>query len=151
MEWLEALEHKEMSGGVEMQSQRKSEPRVVLSHEEFAAAVRDALKNIARPQVLGSNPLVGCRWVMSRLGSNGENGTPVRALQTAIIEAAESLKRTPREQRFYNVLYHAYLHAAPTQEKAAELLDLPFSTFRRHLKEGIDRLTEILWQKEVGL
>ncbi len=131
--------------------QRQSEPRIVLSQDEFTVAVRDALRNIAHPQVLGSTPLTGCRWVVSRVGANSENGTPARALQSALIEAAESLQRTPREQRFYNALYHAYFHAAPTQEKAAELLDLPFSTFRRHLKEGIDRLTEILWQKEIGL
>lgn len=31
-----------------------------------------------------------------------------------------------------------------------ELLDLPFSTYRRHLKSGVTGLTEALWQLEVG-
>ncbi|NJL21123.1 MAG: hypothetical protein HC895_10360 [Leptolyngbyaceae cyanobacterium SM1_3_5] len=42
------------------------------------------------------------------------------------------------------------MQPAATQEKAAELLDLPFSTFRRHLKAGITRVTEILWFQETG-
>jgi len=42
------------------------------------------------------------------------------------------------------------MHPAPTQEAAAELLDIPFSTYRRHLTSGIQRLTEILWREEVG-
>jgi long-chain acyl-CoA synthetase len=32
----------------------------------------------------------------------------------------------------------------------AELLDLPFSTYRRHLKAGLTRVAELLWQKEIG-
>ena len=33
---------------------------------------------------------------------------------------------------------------------AAEQLDLPFSTYRRHLTAGIQRLTQMLWQLEIG-
>jgi len=48
------------------------------------------------------------------------------------------------------VLYHTCLHPAPTQEQAAELLDLPFSTYRRHLKTAIERVNDVLWQREIG-
>jgi hypothetical protein len=34
---------------------------------------------------------------------------------------------------------------------AAELLNLPFSTYRRHLKEGIENVVETLWKGELGL
>jgi long-chain acyl-CoA synthetase len=43
------------------------------------------------------------------------------------------------------------LQPAPTQEVAAELLDLPFSTYRRHLKSAIERLTEVLWNQELSI
>jgi hypothetical protein len=66
-----------------------------------------------------------------------------------IKQATESLQATPREAKFYRALYHTYFQPAPTQEQAAELLDLPFSTYRRHLKSGIDRVVEVLWQKEI--
>ncbi len=37
---------------------------------------------------------------------------------------------------------------APSQELAAEQANMPFSTFRRHLKEGIQRITAELWARE---
>ena len=72
------------------------------------------------------------------------------ALQTILRDAAEMLQSAPREAKLYRALYHTYMQPAPTQEQAAELLDLPFSTYRRHLKGGIDRVTEILWAQEIG-
>jgi len=38
---------------------------------------------------------------------------------------------------------------ARTQELAAETLGLAFSTYRRHLKRGVERVAEWLWQREV--
>jgi hypothetical protein len=49
-----------------------------------------------------------------------------------------------REDR---ALHHTYLRSAATQQAAADLLDLPMSTFRRHLAEGVARLTDLLWQR----
>ena len=46
--------------------------------------------------------------------------------------------------------YHTYLQPAATQEQAAEVLDLPFSTYRRHLRSGIEELTGRLWLREIG-
>ena len=37
----------------------------------------------------------------------------------------------------------------PWEGRAAELLDLPMSTYRRHLAEGVDRLAALLWREEV--
>ena len=38
---------------------------------------------------------------------------------------------------------------APTQEAAAELLGLPFSTYRGHLTRGLERVTDLLWEREL--
>jgi DNA-directed RNA polymerase specialized sigma24 family protein len=65
-------------------------------------------------------------------------------------EAADTLQAVPRQAKWYRALYHTYFQPAPSQEKAAELLDVPFSTFRRHLQSGIARMTEILWHWESG-
>ena len=48
------------------------------------------------------------------------------------------------------MLDRTYVHAAPTQEAAAEVLDLPFSTYRRHLARALERLTDLLWAVEIG-
>jgi hypothetical protein len=50
----------------------------------------------------------------------------------------------------YRALHRTYLDPAPSQERAAALLGLPFSTYRRHLKGGIMQVVEILWQREIG-
>ena len=67
-----------------------------------------------------------------------------QVLQTLLKEAADILQQVPRDVKFYRVLYHTCLHPAPTQEQAAELLDLPFSTYRRHLKTAIERVNDCL-------
>ena len=30
------------------------------------------------------------------------------------------------------------------------MLDLPFSTYRRHLAKAVDELTDVLWSVEIG-
>jgi hypothetical protein len=59
------------------------------------------------------------------------------------------LQATPRDVKSYRALYHTYINPGPTQEQVADLLDVPFSTFRRHLKTGVARLAELLWQREL--
>jgi len=60
------------------------------------------------------------------------------------------LQASPRLVKFHRALYHTYLQPAATQEQAAEVLDLPFSTYRRHLRSGIEELTSRLWLRELG-
>jgi hypothetical protein len=74
----------------------------------------------------------------------------VAALQAALREEIEGLGRSPREAKLSRALVHTYVEPAPTQERAAELLDLPFSTYRRHLTGGIARVVELLWRRELG-
>jgi hypothetical protein len=47
-------------------------------------------------------------------------------------------------------LEHTYLLPTPGQEAAAELLGLPFSTYRYQLSAAIARITDWLWQRELG-
>jgi hypothetical protein len=56
----------------------------------------------------------------------------------------------PRGDRLRAVLHRTYLSPAPSQEAAAEVLGLPFSTYRRHLAKAIDELVDRLWARETG-
>jgi hypothetical protein len=87
--------------------------------------------------------------VVDRVGLKADEAERVSVLQTVLREAANTLQESPKEMKFYRVLYHTYFHPAATQEVAAELLDLPFSTYRRHLRTALQRVTEILWQQEI--
>jgi hypothetical protein len=127
-------------------------PVVALSQQEFTAAVGAALRDLTRPDRLRGNPLTQSRLVMSRSSEATPAGAPERAATLAAVvrEAAATLQASPRDLKLYRALCHTYLQPAATQERAAELLDLPFSAYRRHLKAGVIRLTEILWQWELG-
>jgi hypothetical protein len=149
--WLELLAERETAVVSETAAPPAApEAVVVLSEEEFGAAVQDALRHLHQPSALRSNPLLRSRLVVDRAGASGATGDRIAALQVHLREAVDGLRESPRDHKLYRALQHTYVQPAATQEQAAELLDLPFSTFRRHLKAGSLRVAELLWQREIG-
>jgi hypothetical protein len=71
-------------------------------------------------------------------------------LRELILEAAHVLKSDPQADNQYRVLARTYLRPAPTQEKAAELLDLPFSTYRRYRDRAVEAITNSLWERDTN-
>jgi hypothetical protein len=145
--WLNLMGERELSA-IPTTAETPQIPLLVLSESKFAAAVKDALRDYTNPIALQTNPLLQSRIVVDNL--DGTIGERVEKLQELLRETAASLKRTPRYNKWFRVVHHTFFQPAPTQEKAAELLDLPFSTYRRHLRSGIAAITEQLWQKELG-
>lgn len=125
-------------------------PMLVLDQESFYAAVREALRALARPEQLRSSPLLRTRLVSERVRSGDDESERISILSELLTQAVHAMDGTPRDRKFHRALYHTFLQPAPTQERAAELLDLPYSTFRRHLKQGSEQLCEQLWQRELG-
>ena len=149
--WQELLAQREIAASAQaIAPSQVSEPLVVLSQPEFIEAVQVALRNFSRPDALDNNPLLRSRLVVERVTAKANPNQRVITLQTLMQQAAESLQTSPREAKYYRALYHIYLNPGLTQEQAAELLDLPFSTFRRHLKAGITRVADILWRQEIS-
>ena len=70
------------------------------------------------------------------------------ALQAQLREAAAALQSNPKDMKLYRALWHTYFEPLPTQERVAERLGLPFSTYRHHLSRGIERVAAWLWQHE---
>jgi hypothetical protein len=150
--WLALLGEREVEGGEQLAVSRAPEQVIVLSQSDFAAAVRAALHDYVRPHQLRSNPLVQSRLVLERTDDAAGASSVTRAavLQTLVRESVEALQASPRGTKLYRALYHTYIQPAPTQERAAELLDVPFSTYRRHLAAGIAEVIATLWGGEVG-
>jgi hypothetical protein len=123
-----------------------SSPVVVLSEQEFASSVREALRNFARQTALATNPLVRSRLVSD---VDGNAGDPSR-LQELLREALETLTGSPRDEKFRRALLYTYFQPALTQEGAAERLGLPFSTYRYHLARGTERIVQWLWERELS-
>ena len=146
--WLDRLAEREIAN--EPPAQTLGPPvHTILGQTEFATAVRDALRALRRGDELRTNPLLQSRLVTDRAGAAADDAARVVALKALVKEAAEVLRASPRESKAYRALYYTYFRPAPTQERAAELLDWPFSTYRRHLKTGSDRLAAQLWQWEI--
>ena len=112
-----------------------------MSRETFADAVRAALRDLGRLDLLAGNPLLALRQVRER------GGGP-EALRATLSDAAAVLSGHPRDEKLFRAIDRTYLRPAATQERAAELLGLPFSTYRRHRREGLARIIELLWAHE---
>jgi hypothetical protein len=119
----------------------------VLGGEEFKTAVRQALRDYVNLEALQDNPLLRSRLVPGKAASTAEQ---VDALREMLVEAAVTLQHNPKQVKFYRALHHTYFQPAATQEQAAELLDLPFSTYRRYLKTAVDHIIHSLWRQETG-
>ena len=119
---------------------------LVLSQPEFNAAVRQALRDLHRPDLLARNALLRTRLVRDRAGSREPNAAVLEALMRT---ALDTLCEHPRDDKLLRTVDRTYFHPAATQERAAEALGLPFSTYRRHLTRGVDRLVDWLWDQEV--
>ncbi|REE95952.1 ATP-binding protein [Thermomonospora umbrina] len=109
------------------------------SYEDITAAVRAALRDLHAPERLATNPLMRLRQVTS---------ADPTTLQTILRTLIAEIGATPRHERLHLALDRTYLHPAPTQERAAETLNLSLSTYRRHLTAAITLLTDLLWARE---
>jgi hypothetical protein len=121
-------------------------PLLVLSQPDFEDAVRRALRDYGRPAALAANPLARARVVADRVNDDDS----IDALQTLLRDAVATLAVNPKDLKFHRALWHTYIEPALTQERAAELLDVPFNTYRYHLNVGLERVTAWLWQRELG-
>jgi hypothetical protein len=119
---------------------------LVLSQPEFNDAARQALRDLRRPDLLSRNPLLRTRLVRDRAGDE----EPVAATLEALVgTAVETLREHPRDDKLWRAVERTYVRPAATQERAAAALGLPFSTYRRHLTLGVDRVVAWLWDQEV--
>jgi hypothetical protein len=145
--WLELMGDREIAEEQELAAIAATPPAplLVLSRPQFDDAIRQALRDYARPDHLAANPLLRSRLAA---GPAGQRPLPT-TLQALICEAAESLASDPRDAKLHRVIRRTYLEPAATQELAAEALGLPFSTYRYQLSAGIRRIADWLWQREL--
>jgi len=141
--WLELMGERELSGAVGPPPPEMLRP-APLGRAAFAGAVRCVLADLHHPDLLGASPLMGTALAV------GFDGASSDRLYATLLAGIEQMGREPRSGTLCRVLDRTFVRAAPTQEAAAEILDLPFSTYRRHLAKAVERLTELLWAVEVG-
>jgi hypothetical protein len=127
-------------------SREHAETLLVLSYPDFEDAVRQGFKDLRRPDLLARNPLVRTRLLADRTAA-GSSAASV--LEAVLRGAAATLAHHPRDDKLLRAVDRTYLRPAATQEAAAAALGLPFSTYRRHLTQGMSRIVSVLWDQEV--
>jgi hypothetical protein len=82
--------------------------------------------------------------------AQGSSGPSADVCRSQLRRAVACIGRQPRGAALHRVLDRTFVRPAPTQEAAAEVLGLPFSTYRRHLAAAVDNLVDLLWAVEIG-
>lgn len=141
--WFDLLGERELTGDVGPAPSHMLLPPP-LSRDRFDVALRAALRDLHRPDLLAANDLLG-----SRLAVDAQ-GVSVERLRATILTSIALIDREPRGEELAHVLDRTYVRAARNQEAAAEVLGLPFSTYRRHLARAQERLADLLWAVEIG-
>jgi hypothetical protein len=144
-DWLLVMFDRDLAGDPGPSHRPARVEPVLLSEPDFAQGVRAALRDLRRPDALARNPLVRSALVLDR----ARNGDATEQLATLVRRTVERLADDERDHKLYRVLDRTYLRPAPTQERAAELLDLPLSTYKRQLSRGVERVIADLWHQEL--
>ncbi|MER7771696.1 ATP-binding protein [Kitasatospora sp. NPDC096140] len=113
-----------------------------VSRNAFDQAVREALVHWR-----DAGAFAACALLRARLAADLDD--PVEQLRALLRREVDELARDPRGARAREALTAGYFSGAPTQEAAARRLGLPYGTYRRHLRQGLDLLCEALWQQEL--
>jgi hypothetical protein len=140
--WLRLMFERDLAGDPGPPVSRAAEP-LLLSEPDFGQAIRAALRDLHRRDALARNPLTRSPLVLAT------EGDPADRLAGLVRRTVERLADNEREHKLYRVLDRTYIRPAPTQERAAELLGLPLSTYKRHLARAVDRVIAELWQQEL--
>ena len=121
---------------------------VVLSEADFGDAAQDAIKGLTHPSRLLTSDLLYSRLVADRVDSEADDAERAQALDALVRETIASVEHIQKGERYHAALETMFIRPAPSQAIAAERLDLPFSTFRRHLARGIELVVDALWAME---
>jgi len=111
-----------------------------LAYADFAAAVKDALRDAHSPDLLARNPLL--RQGLCNLGLSAGP----QELRALLCETVGTLFGNPRDEKLRRILELTYSQSALKQEAVADRLSLSFGTYRRHLTTARERMTRWLWE-----
>ncbi len=147
--WLDLMARLELSGDARTAPSLQPPPLVVLSREDFQAAVRTALRTLGSFTELQTNPLLKSRVVADQIDSDVSFAEKAACLQSLLTEMVDQLKEAVSDEEVHKTIYCTYINPIGTQEEVADALNLAFSTYRRRLRKGIEAVTELLWQREI--
>ncbi|MFI9835011.1 hypothetical protein ACIHIX_45925 [Streptomyces sp. NPDC051913] len=141
-EWADRLDNRMFHGFLTPDG--TSAPRAtVFSRASFDDAVHDALRTWHQRERLADNPLLHAAFVVQ------SSGDPEKILRALIVQAVEAIGQDPRAKWQRAAVWATYLNGENTQQAVARELSVSFSTYRRYLKRGVERVCWYLWEHEM--
>ena len=147
--WLDLLGKRETGSHTDFESEVPPMKVVVLSEQEFSERVAEALRNFHNNNLLVQNPLARSKMVVSVADADASDATRVAFLKEKILSCIQEIEQSPMDGKYHRVLYRSYINPVGSQEKTADFLNMSFSTYRRYLLAGTNRLAEIMWGWEL--
>ena len=147
--WLDLMGKREVGMASELTMEAQQMQVVVLSETEFSESVTEALRHFHNNNQLIQNPLIRSKFIVHRTGTDTSDGERIGALKDKILAVIKEIEESPIDGKYHRVLYRTYINPVGSQEKTADFLNMSFSTYRRYLAAGTQRVAETLWAEEV--
>ncbi|MFF5217703.1 AAA family ATPase [Micromonospora sp. NPDC000442] len=109
---------------------------------DFDQSVRETLQNWRSRRAFALSDLL-----TSRLVADADD--PVAELRALMQRTVDEIGQDARTIKAREALVATYFSGAPTQEAAARRAGMSFSTYRRHLRQGIDMVCSALWDLQL--
>ncbi len=148
--WLDLLGKRETGSFADFENEAPQMQVVVLSETEFSDSVVEALRHFHNNNQLIQNPLVRAKLVVSSAGADASDAERVAFLKEKILAVVKEIEESPLDGKYHRVLYRSFVNPVGSQEKTADFLNMSFSTYRRYLSAGTQRVAEIMWSWELG-
>lgn len=147
--WLDILGQREI--GEEVGTSEKMHLQVmVLSEDDFAVSVYEALKDFHDEKKLRNNPLLRSRFIIEKAETITDIDILLASLRDCLIDATDKVKESPKDEKLHRILFRTFFNPVGSQEQAADFLNIPFSTYRRYLRKAVNKVSNQLWTLELA-
>jgi hypothetical protein len=146
-DWLETTS---LLPQTELASVWRNRSRMVFDEDDFRRSLHDALSDFHTPAALGGNPLLRSRLLLDHVQPDASVEERIEALRQLMLDAIDRVPNSAKVLRAGDLLRWTYIEPQGTQRQVAQLLNLPFSTYRNHLAKAHEILSRQLWAQEAA-
>lgn len=143
--WLDLMGKKEINEDTEEEVNTALHPVMGITEQDFTDAVYDALKQLKNPKKMTGNPLLEMEFIKKDSGREAAGIDLALTLAEKLTTAIGMLENSPKEETLHRVLYRTFVNPVGSQEQTADFLYMSFSTYRRQVKKGVERVADLLW------
>ena len=103
------------------------------------------MKNLKTPKKLVGNKLLETKLVKNLTHETHTPTSLALTLADKLVKSIAQLENSPKDETLHRVMYRTFINPVGGQEQTADFLYLSFSTYRRYVKKGVERIADMLW------